>query len=159
MATKRIGCNLFIKVCVIAFVASFISAAVSVQAADDQKIEQFMGALEQGNMDQAKKMLTEIDPNYKMGGSFPLVIAVAGMGEPSMMKVLVDKGVNVNAAGPGGETALMSAARAGSPEVVQMLLEKGANVAAKDNNGVTALKTIEGHLKVKELLVKHGAKE
>jgi ankyrin repeat protein len=53
------------------------------------------------------------------------------------MKVLVDKGADVNAATSGGSTALMWAA--GEPSKIRFLLARGADRHAKNNMGMTAL--------------------
>ena len=48
-----------------------------------------------------------------------------------MVKLLLDRGPNVNAKGPDGYTALMEAARYGRFEITELLLERGADAAAK----------------------------
>jgi ankyrin repeat protein len=58
---------------------------------------------------------------------------------PAIIKYLIGRGANVNAAGRDGETALMSAAVKGSDEITRMLVAAGANVNAKDKAGKTAL--------------------
>jgi ankyrin repeat protein len=53
--------------------------------------------------------------------------------------LLLEKGVDVEAKGEDGWTALMRAAKGGHKAMVWLLLEKGADVEAKDKWGSTVL--------------------
>lgn len=56
------------------------------------------------------------------------------------MKMLLDKGADVNARRNDGQTALISAAASyGQADVMRVLLDRGANIKARDKNGNTAL--------------------
>jgi len=55
------------------------------------------------------------------------------------VKLLLEKGANIEAKDNDGDTALINAAIKGETEMVKLLLEKGANIEAKDNKGETAL--------------------
>jgi len=87
-------------------------------------------------------------------------------GKEAVIKVLLDKGADVNmVAGKAGLTPLMEAVAMGCPSIVKILLENGAEVNAK-KNGVTALdiaKTSRARANKKivliEILKKAGAKE
>lgn len=57
----------------------------------------------------------------------------------AMLRILLEKGADVDTKGRGGQTALHPAARYGHEKVVRLLLEKGADINAKDENGQTAL--------------------
>jgi len=63
----------------------------------------------------------------------------AGTGHTEIVRLLIDKGADVNLLDKNGETALMGAAGAGHTEIVKVLIDKKANVDTKNNNGVTAL--------------------
>jgi ankyrin repeat protein len=54
-------------------------------------------------------------------------------------RLLLERGVDIEAKGRVGWTALHRAATDGREAVVRLLLEKGANIEAKENNGETAL--------------------
>ena len=56
-----------------------------------------------------------------------------------VLRLLLKKGANVNAAGEDGWTPLMLAVRAGKLAAVEALLGAGADVAAQNQQGSTAL--------------------
>ena len=78
---------------------------------------------------------------------------------PSMAKLLLEKGADARAARHDGVTALMLAAVGGHEAVAQLLLQHGADVAAASNDGRTALMSAAqgGHEAVAQLLLQHGA--
>jgi ankyrin repeat protein len=60
-------------------------------------------------------------------------------GSIERIRFALSQGIDVNATGAGGETALMSAAGYGQEETVKFLLAGGADVSMKDKGGRTAL--------------------
>jgi ankyrin repeat protein len=68
-----------------------------------------------------------------------LLLDTAQWGHKEIVQVLILRGVDVNAKGNFGETALMMAAYWGHKEIAELLIKNGAYVNAKDNNGTTAL--------------------
>ncbi|MFH1115319.1 MAG: ankyrin repeat domain-containing protein [Pseudomonadota bacterium] len=87
---------------------------------------------------------------------------------PQFVKMLVERGADVNAKTDDGKTALMYAARSGKVETTRFLLDKGADVNAKANDGDTALMALgetlgslrqdafEDYLEVVKLLLDKG---
>ncbi|KAF1957092.1 ankyrin, partial [Byssothecium circinans] len=63
----------------------------------------------------------------------------AANGHEAVVRLLVDKGTNINAKDPYGLTALHQAAANGHEAVVQLLMNKGADVNAKSSSRLTAL--------------------
>lgn len=82
-------------------------------------------------------------------------------GHAATVKLLLDKGANINARDKHDYTALIFAASKGHAEVVKILLERGADLKAKNDVGLTALAAAKlfGQTEVIELLTKAGAKE
>ena len=75
------------------------------------------------------------------------------------LRLLIDKGLDVNAQYQHGVTLLHIAARDGSIDVVRLLLSEGAALEVKDNNGDTALFNAAGtdRLEIVKLLLQAGA--
>jgi hypothetical protein len=87
---------------------------------------------------QARRVLEELDwplgpehPSALIGGINSLPIA--------RLEKLIQFGADVNATGPGGQTAMMTAARAGNILGIELLLGAGAPLDARDCEGRTAL--------------------
>jgi ankyrin repeat protein len=98
-------------------------------------------------------------------GSTPLILA-AGYGETAVAKLYLDRGAEVDATNPEGETALIRAA-CNCPSVdmpdtgdsVRLLLEHGAEIEARDKQGTTALMAAAGWGRswIVEILLDKGA--
>jgi ankyrin repeat protein len=79
------------------------------------------------------------DLNVRDGRGFTPLWLATKQGEEDVVRILLDKGANVNMrAGETDYTPLMQAVATGCPSLVKVLLEKGADVNA-EKNGVTAL--------------------
>ena len=81
----------------------------------------------------------------------PLHKAASDNGNKEIVKLLLEKGADVNAKNMYGETPLHKAASDnGNKEIVTLLLEKGANVYAKDTYNQTPLDIAKdkGHTKI-----------
>jgi ankyrin repeat protein len=83
----------------------------------------------------------------------------AQSGNEPVLRYLLHRGADVNAARPDGITVLMLAARADRPAVVRELLERKAPIDARDNNGGTALlyAARAGSLAAARVLLQHSA--
>ncbi|KAJ6789033.1 hypothetical protein PWT90_07832 [Aphanocladium album] len=77
----------------------------------------------------------------------------------NVVKMLLEKGANVDARDSDGRTPLSHIVETGHEAIVKILLENGANVDAKDNDGRTPLSyTVEtGHEVIMEMLLEKGA--
>jgi len=109
------------------------------------------------------KRLIAADPKLvnakNSDGRFPLEMA-AQTGRVEIVRLLLEKGAEVNMSRGGGSTALhMAALYGGKTELISLLLEKGANMNARTANGETPLNlAVIGKQKaIAELLLDRGA--
>jgi uncharacterized protein len=96
--------------------------------------------------------------------------AAINAGSIDSVKVMLDRGANVNLPGDEGVTPLMTAARVtyrGGIEMTELLIKRGANVNARASRGSTALMYAswgvaehyqDEYVRVVRLLIKNGAK-
>lgn len=93
-------------------------------------------------------------------GATPLWRAVAGL-HPSeeLVKLLLEKGANVEGATKLGETPLQIASGRGRKDIVLILLKHGAKIGAKDQYGRTALSyaASANRIEVADVLLARGA--
>jgi uncharacterized protein len=103
----------------------------------------------------ASELLLEKDT----GGINAALIYAASAGHTDAIRLLLDKGADINTTNNFGDTALMTAAEDGRTDVVELLLDKGADINAKNYTGSTALMSAEfmDQTNVVELLLNKGA--
>lgn len=82
-------------------------------------------------------------------------------GHPDIVRLLMEKGADVNATNDTGITALMCGAQKGYHDIVKILLEDGADINLAGQGGSTALGLAEnsGHKAIVDLLEEDGAKK
>lgn len=101
-----------------------------------------------------------IDTSYFLSGDpeYNLIIA-SESGQFEIVKLLVERGINVDASTYDGVTPLMFAAQNGDIDIMNYLIAQGANVNAKPNNDVTALISAvrSEHYEAAALLLDSGA--
>jgi ankyrin repeat protein/rubrerythrin len=123
--------------------------------------EEFLHHAEMGNTKLIPPLLQKganINARSEKHRRTPLMLAAFG-GHVDTVRLLLEKGADVNAKEAVVGTALTDASNAGRLEVVRLLLEKGADVNAKNKDGGTALTAASctGHLEVVRLLLEKGA--
>ena len=101
------------------------------------------------------------DVNLRVEGGkrlTPLMFA-ARMGHPIVVKLLLERGAEVDATDNDGNSILAHAAARGNESVVRILLDNGARTQCTNNKGCTALHhaSHNGHAMVIEKLIKYGA--
>lgn len=90
-------------------------------------------------------------------GETPLIRAVRGYADATIVELLIDAKADVNARDKQGSSALHEAADNGDPAVVNLLLRNGADPNAVDGDGARPVDRADAkeHPEVKELLRKH----
>ena len=89
-----------------------------------------------GHLDAARRLL-ERGARPERNGWNPLHYAATGP-NPAVVKLLLERGVAIDARSPNGSTALMMAARYGTEDAVKILLAGGANARLRNDLGLQA---------------------
>lgn len=78
-----------------------------------------------------------------------------------IVKILIEKGVNINLSNNEGDTALILASRNYHPHIVEHLLKASANIDIKNNSGKTAMDvaTEYEHKEIINLIYKYGNRQ
>jgi ankyrin repeat protein len=129
--------------------------------------EQFkiFAAANRGETDTVAALLNrqpDLVNSRKSNGGTPLHSA-AGLGNAALVRLLLDRGADVNAGDQNGWTPLHGAVYSRSRETVELLLARGASVKAKYRNdtadGITPLHLAasQGDREMAEVLLAHGA--
>jgi len=92
-------------------------------------------------------------------GCTPLMYAIRG-GQMYTVKLLLDRGSDIESRMRDGSTALVCAVQCGQTEIVELLLARGAGIETKDNEGSTPLicAAYRGHKDITNLLLANEAK-
>ncbi|KAH8704430.1 ankyrin repeat-containing domain protein [Phaeosphaeriaceae sp. PMI808] len=100
--------------------------------------------------------VSDISEDEKSGN---LLYAASEEGDEELMKLLLDRGANVNAQGGHYGNALQAASEEGDEELVKLLLDRGANVNAQGGHYGNALQAASygGHERIMKLLLDSGA--
>ncbi|KAF8222835.1 hypothetical protein L208DRAFT_1320375, partial [Tricholoma matsutake] len=77
--------------------------------------------------------------------------AASSKGDQEIVKLLIEKGADVNAQGGEYGNALQAASYQGDQEIVKLLIEKGADVNAQGGEYGNALQASEGHQEIVNL--------
>lgn len=82
-----------------------------------------------------------------------------GRGNREHVGLFIKAGIDIDAGGEDGSSALMIASEKGDLEIAKLLIESGADVNARNVDGYTALMyaAYKGHYQITELLIKNKA--
>jgi ankyrin repeat protein len=117
--------------------ALLATASTDVNALNSAGESALMMAALKGDMDGAT-MLLERGAQVNKSGWTPLHYAATGP-EPRLVRLLIDRGAELNAPSPNGTTPLMMAAQYGSEDSVKLLLERGADPKLRNDLKLSAV--------------------
>jgi ankyrin repeat protein len=144
------------------YLQELLAKGANVNARDDYGNTPIIFASEQGHL-QSVELLLRAGADVNARTSFNLLSALmlaARHGYLEIVKILHERGGEVEVQNLAGYTPLMEAAEGGHTQIVEALLEMGANVNAKGNlRGRTALMIAvsKGYIDIVKLLLKHNA--
>jgi ankyrin repeat protein len=117
---------------------SLLAHRGDINARDSEGYTALIRAIRKGKLDEAEALLDHgADVNAPAGepaidkGDTPLLEASTFL--PGLMKTLVERGANVDAADIGKDTPLYNAACGRDPEILKLLVAKGANINMQDS--------------------------
>jgi ankyrin repeat protein len=126
--------------------------------AAQEAVEAIFKVVEKSDTEGVVRMLDE-DPRLLSttweGGS--LLMRAARRAHVDLVRLLLDRGAEINFASASGATALWIAARNDREEVVSLLLRSGADASRRLNHGTTALGSacVFGYVTVVQRLLQH----
>src|SRR5262245_31045795 len=133
---------------------------VSAQTPADTSAESFYAAIRSNDLQKLQALIqggADVNVKERRGGATPVMHAAA-IGSVDALKLLIDKGADVNARGPAGATALMWAVT--DIAKVRLLVDRGAQVNAASDLGRTPLLLAamsDGSSEIVKLLLSRGA--
>lgn len=116
--------------------------ASSPHRSDQASVGLLLQAIESGDVARVSVLLQSgVDPNAQDQLGRTALMYAGINGQTHVMKMLIDRGADVNAAAQGyeGVTPLIASVIFGDPAAIRLLLEHGANVNARGRLGQTAL--------------------
>ncbi len=135
----------------------FVASALGPQTADPQARAMVKAIRDHNHAAFLKLLNSGVKPIGAYKGH-PFIETAGGSGDAFILRTLLERGANPNAAGAHGFTALSLATFSGSLARMKILLRAGALVNARDKlGGATALFNA-GSCPVGKLLLDHGAK-
>lgn len=133
----------------------------------------FLDAVSKGDVIGARAALDAgAELNRRWPGKHPLTVAASGLwrgerpltvaanrGSAPMVKLLIERGANVDLMNATGHTPLMIASGGGRSAIARLLLDAGADVNRMNRNRETALTyaVVWGQLRTVKLLLAYGA--
>jgi hypothetical protein len=141
----------------LAYAAALIERGADINAVDKEGRSALGLAISQQHTD-VINLLFQKEASATPDGLSPLLPA-AMQGNEDAVRILLDRGADVNSVDGDGYTPLMHAANQGHIDVTRLLIERGANLSASLKTGDSAivLAARNGHDEIETLLVMMGA--
>lgn len=118
-----------------------VRTSVSRASGSPEAMRNVQVAIAQGNEAALRTALTGVDHTQLNGpqGGMTALMRAASLGEPAIVKLLLDNDADPNQRGASQRTALQYAAEKNRLEVAKLLLNAGADLDAYDNSKLTPL--------------------
>jgi ankyrin repeat protein len=120
-------------------VEALLDKGASQKAKDKRGYTALVTAALYANPDTLSLLLDRAGRPEQDAAEMPLLLYAAAAGRTDNIRLLLEKGADINARDDYGHTALMWAAKGGKKDVVKFLLEKGADAGLRDKEGKMAL--------------------
>ena len=126
------------------------------------EVQSLMKAAGEGNYQKVEELMGQLNPNITDDLGWTALLHAADAGHPAIVKLLLERGANIEFLSPpgptGGWSPLKGATIGGHPEVVKVLLKNGASLYAKDRIGWSApiWAAREGQLEILQIFLKRG---
>jgi ankyrin repeat protein len=104
-------------------------------------------------------LLDRTPPGEQNAARTSLLLVAAAGGRTDNVRLLLDKGADVNARTDNGQTPLMLAAKSAKKDTVKLLLEKGADAGVRDQAGNRALEYAKSDDELMNLLFQAESKK
>ena len=146
-------------------IAVLLIASIAASGCSESPENQFLSAVTRNDVALVVRVLgdCQVDVNYqtRLTGETALATA-AGLGYVEIVRLLLDRGAEINVRNSKGMTPLLMAAHGGRTEIVSMLIKAGADVDTPEREyGFTPLivASSKGHAETVEALLDAGADE
>jgi ankyrin repeat protein len=113
----------------------------------------------QGRRQHLNEFLQFLQTHQRDTGKWSSLVAAVEYGEPVVLQILLDSGIDANIADHTGKLPLLRAAELGDVTLVLMLIGNGAKLMIEDKDGRSALHQAakQGHTEVMRHLIDIGA--
>ena len=117
----------------------FIQRGANINAVNRQGEQALQLAAWKGQIDAVKWLLDHGAAINRSGAAWSALHYAVFSGQNKIVRLLIERGGDVNARAPNGSSVLMMAAHEGKEDLVQPLLDAGADPGIRNENGDTAL--------------------
>lgn len=143
----------------IRFLLGFV-LGVAAGAAGAQALNQFLRAVNDGNLQAATALLNQgLEPDTADANDNTALMIASRLGHKAVVALLIERKVNVAKRSPFGDTAVNLAALGGHVEIVRMLLDHGAELNPATGWSPLQYAAFENRAEMVKFLIQKGAQK
>lgn len=143
----------------IRFLLGFV-LGVAAGAAGAQALNQFLRAVNDGNLQAATALLNQgLEPDTADANGNTALMIASRLGHKAVVALLIERKVNVAKRSPFGDTAVNLAALGGHVEIVRMLLDHGAELNPATGWSPLQYAAFENRAEMVKFLIQKGAQK